>query len=125
GTLDGTLRIRAPDDAPLQVAGTLEVAGLALETPDASIAAQGIGGRVALDYRSRAGWSAFSVDGALHGGELLMGNTDVALPEAPVAIAGDAQREGTGGWEVPRFAWRDGDVLVAEGSAALGADATL
>src|SRR5690606_16766449 len=125
GTLDGSLLIRASEDRPLQVTGTLEVAGLALETPDASIAAQGIGGRVALDYRSRAGWSAFTVDGSLHGGELLMGNTYIALPETPVAIAVDAQREGSGGWEVPRFAWRDGEVLVAEGSAALGADATL
>ena len=125
GTLDGSLLIRASEDRPLQVTGTLEVAGLALETPDASIAAQGIGGRMALDYRSRAGWSAFTVDGALHGGELLMGNTYIALPETPVAIAVDAQREGSGGWEVPRFAWRDGEVLIAEGSASLGADATL
>src|SRR5690606_21908274 len=126
GTLDGSLLIRAPRDRPLQVTGTLDVAGLALETPDASIAAQGIGGRVAIDYRSRAGWAAFTVDGALNGGELLMGNTYVALPDTPVAIMVDAQREGEGsGWVVPRFAWRDGNALVAQGSASFGADASL
>ena len=126
GSLDGSLRIRAAEGRPLQVAGRLDVSGLALETPDASIAAAGIGGSVALDFRSRAGWSAFSVDGELRGGEILMGNTYVALPATPVAIAVDAQRESAdAGWDVPAFSWRDGSALVATGNAAFDTDATL
>src|SRR5690606_42069808 len=58
GTLDGSLLIRASEDRPLQVTGTLDVAGLALEPPDASLAAQGIGGRGAPDVRSPARGSA-------------------------------------------------------------------
>ena len=120
GSLDGSLRIRAAEGRPLQVAGRLDVSGLALETPDASIAAAGIGGSVALDFRSRAGWSAFSVDGELRGGEILMGNTYVALPATPVAIAVDAQRESAdAGWDVPAFSWRDGSALVATGNVGL------
>ena len=125
GTLDGALAIDAAADRPMQVTGTVAVAGLALETPDATIAAQDIDARLAIDYRSRPGWAAFSVDGQLHGGEFLMGNTYVALPDSAVAIAVDAQREGEGGWQVPRFRWGDGNALVAEGSASFGAGGTL
>jgi len=125
GTLDGDLRIHAPADRPMQVTGTLDVAGLALETPDATIAAQGIGAHLAIDYSGRQGASAFTVNGALRGGEFLMGNTYVALPESPVVIAVDARREGGGGWQVPDFSWRDGAALVAEGSAVFGNDASL
>jgi hypothetical protein len=125
GTLDGDLRIHAPPERPMQVTGTLDVAGLALETPDATIAAEGIGAHLAIDYRSRQGGAAFTVNGELRGGEFLMGNTYVALPDTPVVIAVEAERAGAGGWQVPAFGWRDGTALAATGSAAFGADASL
>ena len=50
GRLDGDLRIRAPGNGPLQVTGGLDLADAALDTPDASIAAQGLGGHFDLMF---------------------------------------------------------------------------
>jgi hypothetical protein len=74
GTLDGQLRVHAPTAKPLRVTGPLSIAGAALETPDASIAAESLGGRFAIDYRKAPRLTTVVVDGALHGGEFLIGN---------------------------------------------------
>ncbi len=130
GTLDGRLRVRAPSQRPLNVSGTLALAGAALDTPDASIAAQDVGARLAIDYTSANGGkpralATVAVDGALHGGEFLFGNAYVALPETPVGVHVDARRRGSAGWTLPAFEWRDGNVLRATGSAAFAQDASL
>ncbi|TAK39455.1 MAG: hypothetical protein EPO30_02880 [Lysobacteraceae bacterium] len=124
GRLDGGLRIRAPDNAPLQVEGGLDVADAALDTPDASVAAQGIDGHFDIGFRTGGGNSSFDVSGRLRGGEFLAGNTYVALPESPVTLEVEGESAGEG-WRLPRFAWRDGDVLVATGSAGIGPGASL
>lgn len=130
GTLDGRLRVRAPDRKPLQVSGTLALAGAALDTPDATIAAQDLGATLAIDYRTQHGGtpralSTVAVDGDLHGGELLFGSAYLALPPQPIRLHVDARRAGTAGWTLPAFEWRDGDVLHATGSAAFAPDASL
>src|SRR5690606_22435817 len=66
-----------------------------------------------------------ALDGALHGGQFLYGNTYVVLPETPVPFALDALRDRTGAWSLPSIRWRDGEVLAARGSAAFGSDASL
>jgi hypothetical protein len=125
GSLDGTLKVHAPASRPLQVAGTLAVAGAGFDTPDASIAAQGLGGRFTIVYRTTPKLSTLALDGSLQGGEFLAGNAYVSLPATPVQLSLQGRKAGEGGWEFPAFAWRDGDALVAEGSAALDADASL
>ena len=125
GSLDGTLKVHAPAAQPLQVAGTLAIAGAGFDTPDASIAAQGLGGRFAIDYRTTPELSTLALDGNLQGGEFLAGNAYVSLPATPVQIGLQGRKAGQGGWEFPAFAWRDGEALVADGSAALDADANL
>jgi hypothetical protein len=130
GTLDGRLRVHAPERAPLRVEGTLALAGAALDTPDATIAAQDVGARLAIDYRSSGGdtphaLSTVAVDGALRGGEFLFGSAYVALPDTPVDLHVAARRQGDAGWTLPAFEWRDGDVLHATGSAAFAQDASL
>lgn len=131
GTLDGRLRVHAPENAPLQVEGTLALAAAALDTPDASIAAQDVGARLAIDYRTSNGGtpralSTVTVDGELRGGELLFGSAYVALPPSPIGLRVEARRQGeNAGWRVPAFEWRDGSVLHATGSAAFTPDASL
>jgi hypothetical protein len=130
GTLDGRLRVHAPERRPLQVEGTLVLAGAALDTPDATIAAQDVGARLAIDYRSANGdtpraLSTVAVDGELRGGEFLAGSAYIALPPSPVGLRVEARQQGDAGWTLPAFEWRDGDVLHATGSAAFAPDASL
>ena len=125
GTLDGALAIRAPEQGPLRVAGGLDLAGGALETPDATIAAQGIDGRFDLDVRIGDGQTRFDLDGTLRGGEFLAGTTYIALPDTPVQLAVEGESLNPGGWRLPHFEWRDGTALSADGSATIDAEAGL
>lgn len=125
GTLDGKLRVHAPTAAPLQVAGTLAIAGAGFDTPDASVAGQGLDGRFAIDWRKTPQLATVSLDGSLHGGEILAGNAYVALPDTPVGVRLAGRQAGDAGWQLPTIAWRDGNVLQADGSAAFASDASL
>src|SRR5690606_10387015 len=121
GTLDAKLRIHAPEGEALQVAGTVAIDDGAFDTPDASIAGQGLGGRFVVDYRAggvRAP-TRVEVEGNRLGGEFLAGNAYVALPSSPVHVRLQGNKPSSGDWTFPAFEWRDGDVLEAEGSFAL------
>jgi hypothetical protein len=125
GTLDGRVTVRTPAGGPLRVEAALALAGGALETPDGRIAAEHLDGRFDIDYRRLGTTTRVAVNGSLRGGELLYGNTYVALADAPVAISVDALRRGSEGWQVPRFSWDDGRALRASGSAAYTAGGDL
>ncbi len=118
GALDGRLLLETPAGRPMRVSGPLQLHEAGLETADAGIAAQGLGAQLQLDYRSAPALTEVAVRGQLRGGELLAGNTYVALPESPVALEVDARRRGAQGWEVPRLAWVDGDALQVHGAFA-------
>ena len=121
GTLDAGFIIAAPPGRPLRISGPLRLRGVALETADAAIAGENLGGDLHVDYRSTAGTTLVAVDGTLRGGEFLMGNTYVSLPPTPTTIRIDGIKRGAGGWELPTVEWGDGDVLRA--TAALRFDA--
>ena len=125
GEFDARLAIEAPANRPLRVSGPLALRGVALETVDASIAGEKLGGRFAIDYRIAPALSLLAIDGELRGGEFLAGNTYVALPPSPVGLGIDAMQRGDAGWELPRIEWRDGDALLAQGSAGFASDASL
>ena len=125
GTLDGGLVVHAPSGRPLQVGGTLDIAGAALETPDATIAAENIGGRLAIDYRKTPQFGTVVVDGPLRGGEFLVGNAYVALPATPVVLHIEGRQRVGEGWQLPNIAWHDGNVLRADGSAGFDREANL
>lgn len=125
GTLDGRLSVRARPRTPLRVDGRLDVAGLGLETPDGRIAAENLGGRFDIDWRKTPQLATVAIDGRLRGGQFLVGNTYVALPATPVAVQVQGRQRPGEGWQLPQLSWRDGTALVAEGSAAFAADASL
>ena len=50
---------------------------------------------------------------------------DLALPATPVALNLAARQQGEAGWEIPQFAWDDGDALRVQGSLGFAADASL
>ncbi|HSD17344.1 MAG TPA: hypothetical protein VLC71_08825 [Thermomonas sp.] len=125
GTLDGALSIDAPANRPLRVSGPLRLRGVGLETADATIAGEGLGGDLRIDYRTTPATSLLALDGELRGGEFLAGNTYVALPATPVGLRVDAAKQGGAGWTLPRVEWRDGEVLQATAAMRFGADGTL
>jgi hypothetical protein len=125
GTLDGRLRVQAPARRPLRVSGTLAVAGAAVQTPDATVAGDGLRGRFAIDYRKTPQRTRLGLEGSLTDGEFLAGNAYVDLPATPVAVQVDATAATGAGWEIPHFTWRDGNALLAQGSAGFDPDANL
>lgn len=116
GQMSGSLNIHTAESQPLRVEGRLAIAGLGLDTPDGSIAAEGLGAQVALDYRKSARLSLVTVDGSLRGGEMLVGNGYIALPATPVEIRIAARQQGESGWEIPQMLWNDGDAMRVQGS---------
>jgi hypothetical protein len=124
GRLDGSLVISAPANQPLRVSGPLTLTAAALETPDGSIAAEGLGAALRLDYRNAANEQRVDLRGELHGGELLFGSAYVALPPTPVALQIEAIGD-AGGWRLPLLRWGDGGTLATQGSAAIAPDGSL
>jgi hypothetical protein len=124
GQLDGRLVVNAPTNRPLRVFGPLALAGAALETPDGSIAAEGLGAQLTLDYRNAAAGQRVDLRGTLRGGELLFGSAYVALPPTPVELQVEAIGDASG-WRLPILRWGDGGTLATQGSAALAPDGTL
>lgn len=127
GTLDGRIDVAAPEQGPLRIAGRLDAAGVKLETTDATIAAENLGGTFDFDYRidDAPRPSLLTLEGTLRKGEFLAGSLYVALPESPINLSIAGKQRAGQGWRLPRIAWRDGDALVIEGSAAFADDATL
>ncbi len=125
GQMSGALNIHTPQAHPLRVEGRLAFDQLGLDTPDGSIAAEGVGAQVDLDYRKSAGLSLVTVEGSLRGGEMLVGNGYIALPATPVAIGIAARQQGESGWEIPRLLWDDGDAMRVEGSLGFDAQSNL
>ena len=125
GTFDGGIGIAAPQDRPLRITGDLAIAGAGLETPDGGIAADKLAGDVRIDYRKTDALGLLELDSKLRGGEFLAGNAYVALPGSTTTLSLDGMQRAGQGWELPRIAWRDGNVLAAGGSAAFAPDASL
>ncbi len=125
GQMTGSLDVHTPASRPLRVEGSLQVSGLGLDTADGSIAAEGVGAQLHLDYRKSAGLSLVTIDGSLRGGELLAGNAYVALPASPVTVLLAARQHGDAGWEIPQLRWDDGDAMQIEGSLAFDPTSTL
>jgi len=117
GTLAGRLEVHAPARGPLDVQGPLQLRGLALETPDGSIAAGALDADLQFGYSQDAGKRAISTDVTFRGGELLAGGLYAALPKTPVIANIRASQSGRNDWLFPVLRWNDGAALTANGDA--------
>lgn len=124
GTMDGRVDVLTAG-GDVVVDADLDLRDVGLETPDGTIAAAGLAGTLALDYTARGGRPVLTADLTTRGGEFLFDSLYVSLPTTPVHASVEAAADGAGGWRLPKIAWRDGDLLVAEGDATLGADAAV
>ncbi len=122
GSLDGKVVIRAPKAAPFVVNTDVALAGVGLETPDGSLAAAALNGRLSVDYSESKGRQRVDSSFVARGGELLADRLYVVLPKSPVNIHVLAQRESSKQpWQLPQIQWQDAGVLAASGSASLDA----
>ena len=122
GSLDGTIDFESLPKDELRVRTDLALAGLGLETPDGTLAASGVGGRLQLDYRGGGRTQSVDASFSARGGELLFGRFYAKLPQSPVAVQVLAQREGEGAWRLPRLSWQDPGALAVQGSGSVRAD---
>jgi len=125
GQLDGEIRVITSAGAPIHIETTLTLANGALETHDGEIAAAGLGLQAELTALINDTTQHIQARGILHGGEALIGNAYLELPDTPVALELHAQQTGNEGWQLPRLLWRDGNVLDVQGALGFAADAGL
>ncbi|MBP6626521.1 MAG: hypothetical protein KA187_03795 [Arenimonas sp.] len=125
GQLAGTVEIALPADQSLQVRTDLALSGLGLETPDGWLAAADLQARLEMDYRQAGADTRVAASLTTTGGEFLADGFYAQLPASPVRVALTAEQSGTGAWRLPALSLRDGQVLQAQGSATLDADAAV
>jgi len=121
GEVDSRLAITAARAQPLRIAGPLTLRGAAFDTPDGTVAAEGLGASVDVDATLGTD-DRVRIEGHLLGGELLFGNAYIALAQRAVGLRVDATQRGPQPWRLPLLEWRDGNGLTATGSAALTAE---
>ena len=126
GRFSGELTI-APDLADaLSLRALLRLDKIGLDTPDGTLAGQGVSGALDVDYRTQGnGPARIALSGRLNGGELLWGNVYVGLGGAPVHWSADVSAQPDGRWSIPAFAWRDTGVLTLRGAGEVNADGGL
>ena len=118
GQLSGRLEIDSAKGQPLRVSGPLQLRGAAIDTPDGTIAAEGLG----ADLDVRAGFAdtdTVDIRGHLRGGEMLFGTTYVSLQDRRVGLRVAGEKRGVGGWNFHELRWQDDGILVASGRASL------
>jgi len=126
GRASGPVVVETPADRPLRADARLAIDALALESTDGTVAIGDLDAQLHVEFRqpARAG-ALVAIDGSLRSGELLYGNTYVALGDAPVGVRVDAMQRAGGGWDVPRLAWDDGRVLSIEGAGSLAGNGSV
>ena len=123
GEGDARLRITTPADG-LRIAGPLALRGVAFDTPDGTIAAEGMSAQLDLDMLL-GDTDRVALRGRLGGGEALFGSAYLAMSGRMADVAIEAEQRGACCWRIPRFDWRDDGVLQAGGAVEFGPDTAL
>ncbi|MGY4515637.1 hypothetical protein ACVWWW_001205 [Lysobacter sp. HA18] len=123
GAGDATFAVTTPNH-DLRIVGPMTLRDVSFDTPDGTIAAEGLDARLDLDMTLGA-TDRVALRGRLGGGEALFGTAYVALAGRMGDLSIDAVQHGDCCWQVPHFEWRDDGVLQASGSAAFGPDASV
>jgi hypothetical protein len=123
GRITGTLAVDVLDEG-VRASGELSLAKAGFDSPDGSVAGQGldVAGRMALVTGS--GRSNFNADLTLHGGQLLMGPLYADLPAHAVHLAFAAHAQG-GRLDLDGLRFNDPDALQLSGSLAFAADGSV
>lgn len=119
GTGAAKLRLHTPERGSPALAGALQLEDAGFDSSDGRLAGEGLDARLDLE----AGFGehpAFSVEGRLSRGGLLLGPAYLDLEGRDIALAVDA-RSGPEGWELPAWRWDDPGILSVGGSARLPA----
>ncbi len=119
GSVDGRLDIDTQPRAPLRVSGPLTVSGFALDTPDGTIATEGLNATVRIDYAQSTARRSLALQARLQGGEFLYGSLYAKLPTTPVTLEMQAAQVAGGDWNASKLAWNDPGVLDVQGDAHL------
>ena len=125
GRVSGQLDVIAPTGGPFQVLAGLKLDDVGLETPDGWLAAAGLAAGLELDYSERGADTRVQARLTARGGEFLADGLYAQLPATPVEVSLTAEQRGAQPWRLPAFSWRDGQVLQAQGSAALDASSAV
>jgi len=125
GRVNGEIQLLTPVAAPLQLEAAFTLDNGALETEDGQIAADGINVQAELALAIDDSEHRIQAHGTLHGGEVLVENAYLALPHTPITLEAQAHQHEHSGWQLSHLLWRDGDVLEAQGSLGLTANAAL
>ncbi|AXK72298.1 hypothetical protein DWG18_08390 [Lysobacter sp. TY2-98] len=123
GAGDARLAVTTPGD-DLRITGPIALHDVGIDTPDGTIAAQGLDAKLDLDMMLGA-TDRVALRGRLGGGELLFGTAYFALAGRMGELSIDAEQRGDCCWRIPHFDWRDDGVLQTSGKATFGPDAAL
>lgn len=118
GQVDAQWQIDAQDES-LALGGPLTVGGLGLDTPDGTLAAEGVSAAGKLAVRLDEAQTTVDVSFDLGGGELLAGPLYLALPAHAVSLGARMTRGDDGPWRVESLRWRDPGVLELDGAFTL------
>lgn len=121
GTVDLDWEMRV-DDAGVGFSGPITLAGLGLDSPDGSIATEGLRAAGRVNGEVADAGVALDLNLRFSGGELLFGPLYVALPQTPVELDLRLTSAGQGPWQLQNMRWHDPGVLELDGDARLGID---
>ena len=124
GALDGTLAVDL-DPARTRVSGRLSLVGFGFSAAQGATAAQQFGARGDVSFEQADNSRRFSFDGALRGGQLLVGRIYVALPAHDAELHLTATRAADGALSVPRLRFDDVDGLRMDAALTTNAAGTL
>jgi hypothetical protein len=123
GHITGTLAVDVLDDG-VRTSGQLSLAKAGFDSPDGSIAGQGLDASGRLAFDTGGPRTDFNADLKLHGGELLMGPLYAHLPAHDVHLAFAAASQG-GRLSLDHLRFNDRDALQLEGALDFAADGSV
>lgn len=121
GSLDARLA-RAKHPTAQELAGTLSVTDMGLDTEDGRWAAASIqaGGSLRASFADE---TEIALALTLSGGEVLAGPAYVLLPSTPIQLDISGRQHAAGAWTIPQLRVVDGKVLDLDASASIDPDA--
>ena len=123
GRVDAQLALDQRDEG-IQASGQFRLASLGFDTPSGTLAAQGLGASGRFGFDTAKDPVQMNVDGALHGGELLLGPLYANLPSHAVQLSLDAQAGG-GAFGVDRLRVVDPGAMQLAGALSFDAKGKL